>query len=179
MPAPIPDFELPRLKVFPNPWLSVHPTKGPQAAVMVDPAGRDDGPVRWVGAEMEVVRLEERKSTDPRGHRQFARLKFPSLKAGLLSGDPIELPDTGYYRRQLQDGALVPADDFTRSVSKARFADLAAAKAAGVAELESNHPGRWAQLAKHFGFDGSAPVTEPTTTTTTTETTEQPRKAAK
>lgn len=161
------DFELPKLKVLPNPWLLVHPTKGPQAAVMVDPAGRDDGPTRWLGAEVEVVLLEKREKSDPRRNRQFARMKF-ALSADLLSGEPIEVADTGYYRKHLEDGALVPCDEFTRTRGKARFTDLAAAKKAGVAELEAHHPGRWALLAKHFGLEGTPSAAAPAAPTTAT-----------
>lgn len=48
------------IKVLPNPWQFIHPELGPQAACPTDASGRDDSPLRWVGAARKFVTVEKR-----------------------------------------------------------------------------------------------------------------------
>jgi len=151
MPLPLKTF-----KVFPNPWALIHHEIGPQGACPTDNGGRDDGPLRFVGATREAYNTEAREGTkigelvasDPRGHRGFARFRYPSLSADLLSGTPIDLPaSSGYNRQRLEQGDLIPADERTAKAVKCKYADLNAAKTDAVAKFDADHgKGSWLEL---------------------------------
>lgn len=157
------------LRVFPNPWALIHHELGPQGACPTDNGGREDGPLRFVGAVREPFGVEKREgfkvngldASDPRGSRAFGRFRYPGLNADLTSGTPIEVPaSSGYYKQRLQQGDLVPADERTAKFVGSKFADLKAAKAAGVAAFDADHGGgSWLELEKLLG-DGT-PVAQP------------------
>ena len=165
------------LRVLPNPWTFIHHELGPQGACVVDLAGREDAPLRWVGAQRLSVLVEARESMkigkvtadDPRGNRAFARFVYTGLKGDLLSGEAIELPNTPYYRQQLEQGALIPADKPTSEAARCAFADLNEAKKAGVAVFEADWGrGEYEKLAAEIveanTADKPAPVEKKPTT---------------
>lgn len=147
------------LRVFPNPWAFIHHELGPQGAFPVDPAGRDVRVVTFVGAERVVVKPADRQDlkvgsftvADPRGDGSKVRFRYPGLDAGLTKGTPVELPVTGYYLQALADGSLVPADDKTTKGAKFLYANLEAAKEAGVKKFEADYGvGAWSELEREL-----------------------------
>lgn len=158
------------LRVFPNPWALIHHELGPQGACPNDNGGREDGPLRFVGAVRELHGVEVRDGlkvkdsvvSDPRGNRAFGKFRYPGLSASLTSGTPVEVPaSSGYYRQRLEQGDLVPADEKTAKAVKCAFADMKAAKAAGVAAFDALHgTGSWLELEKLLGADEPAPAPE-------------------
>jgi hypothetical protein len=135
------------IRVLPNPWGFIHHELGPQGRCHEDAGGRGSTP-RYIGAE--PCPDKTRKLTDYESQPNETRLdvwtsvfRFPSLDSTLLGPAPgfekgIELPKTPYYLDRLRDGDLIPADERSGEHG-ARFANLAEAKAAGVAAFEAHY----------------------------------------
>jgi len=163
MPLPLKTF-----KVFPNPWALIHHELGPQAALSTDNGGRDNGPVRFVGAVRSLTDSADKREslavrgvtiTEPVADGTKALFRFPGLKPDFLGGEPVDVPaSSGYYRHALENGDLVPADERTAATVKCKFRDLRAAKEAGVAKFEADHDkGSWIELEGLLAAEAKAP----------------------
>jgi hypothetical protein len=135
------------IRVLPNPWAFIHHELGPQGHCHEDTGGRGTTP-RYIGSEVcpeKTVKLADYESdpTETRLDPWRIVFRFPALDADLLAPAEgfekgIELPKTAYYLDRLRDGDLIPADE--RSAEHgARFATLAEAKAAAVADFEAHY----------------------------------------
>ena len=143
------------IRVLPNPWGFIHHDLGPQARCHLDTNGRGGDP-RFVGAEIAqegVKRLTnyEATSNDNRLDEWVIPFHYPALNP-LLDGaaedveDGIEFARTPYYLDRLRDGDLIPADTRTAELD-CRFASLAEARAAGIANFEAHFgAGTFAEL---------------------------------
>jgi hypothetical protein len=135
------------IRVLPNPWGFIHHELGPQGSCHEDTGGRGSTP-RYIGAELDTDRIKrlaeyEKEPTETRLDPWLIVFRFPALNAELLAPavgfeKGIELPKTPYYLDRLRDGDLIPADPRSGEHG-ARFANLAEAKAAGVAAFEAHY----------------------------------------
>ncbi len=152
------------IRVLPNPWAFVHHEIGPQGRCHEDTGGRGSTP-RYIGAELcpdKTVKLADYESqpNETRLDPWQIVFRFPALDASLLVPAKgfekgIELPKTAYYLDRLRDGDLIPAD--SRSAEHgARYATLAEAKAAAVADFEAHYGERAFAEAFPAFADGDA-----------------------
>lgn len=112
------------LRVLPNPFHAFDKEGVPCAVVPRDPAA--DGGVggQYVGARVDpnATKVFEKlpKGDELRKPRQRIRYSYcgiaaadPELIEKLVASEPIELPVSPYYKRQIADGALIAADPAT------------------------------------------------------------------
>jgi hypothetical protein len=119
------------LRVIANPYLALDVDDRPSAVVQLEGVRG-----RYVGAELDVPDSEREKKHIYR-----------------FTGQPVTVPDTAYYRRQIDDGALVPADEATaKLVGKEKFGDaaIAAVKAIALDEHRARF-GKDAEIAEPLG----------------------------
>jgi hypothetical protein len=161
------------IRVFPNPWAFIHHEIGPQGRCHEDTGGRGSTP-RYIGSEPcpeKTVKLADYESqpNETRLDPWLVFFKFPALDASLLAPakgfeQGIPLPKTAYYLDRLRDGDLIPADGRSGEHG-ARFATLAEAKAAAIADFDAHYgEGSFAEAFPAFAEAASEPASPALTT---------------
>lgn len=122
------------LRVLANPWLHIHiyadGVPRPACAVPVDLAEHVPGPTnRCVGARIESVVETQKRLTMRVGTKSVQRRPKREEIYWAFASDPETIPNTGYYRDRIQEGALIPADAETAKLAGVPFVEPAQALA--------------------------------------------------
>jgi hypothetical protein len=120
------------LRVFPNPWAARDKDGVPCGVCPRDVEKDGGGRASFVGARIDPQHtkvLQELAETEIRKPQQRTRYQFmglaaddPQLREKMLALEPIELPETRYYKDQIAQGALLAADAAT--AAKARIKEF-------------------------------------------------------
>lgn len=121
------------LRVYPNPWAARDKDGVPCGLCPRDPAADAGGPGKFVGARVDAKRTVVLQKLEPyelRSAMQRTLYEYvgvasedAALLEKLMESDPIELPETKYYKERLRERALLPADKETAALADVRFQD--------------------------------------------------------
>ena len=102
------------LRVYPNPYLHVDAEGRPCAIVPYEPANGNDVAMskRFVGMTMKHA-ITFTAPRDAKGNIPSGQQDVQSTWFEPTSDEPVELPDTAYYRAAIRAGELIPADEAT------------------------------------------------------------------
>lgn len=142
------------LRVLPNPWLHLHPYADgiwrPCCVVACDPVEHSPVPGRYVGA-MPDVAVETVPAATLRVGRSVVRTQRSRHDLyWKFATEPVEIPNTGYYRDQIRQHALVAADAETAQAAGVKFVEpaqvLETEKAAATASFDALYgEGSWTE----------------------------------
>jgi len=141
------------LRVLPNPWLHIHVypdgTACPVAAVGVDMVEHVPSPNRYVGARIAGAVETTPRKTMTVGKLHVVRQRARHEISWEFATEPETIPNTGYYRDQLQARALIAADAESAGAAGIKFRDpaevLEEERSKAIAAFEAAHgAGSWA-----------------------------------
>lgn len=140
------------LLVYPNPWAAFDKDGTPCGICPRDPEWDGGGPLQFVGARIDKSKTRVtqvlQRGDDIRSPMQRTAYEYmgisssdPDLRQKLFALEPIEIPNTRYYRDRLRDRALLPADkvqaERDQAAAQAELQAKVAAKAEHVAARAS------------------------------------------
>lgn len=132
------------LRVLPNPWGHVHVYADgvPRPCVAVQSDMHEHVAGRYIGATADAVETRPGKTVRV-GSKSVTMQSARHELHWTFATEPVELPNTGYYRDRLKEGSLVAADEATARAANVKFREpaevLAEAKARAVATFDDQH----------------------------------------
>lgn len=101
-----------KLRVLPNPWACIDHMGRPCGTVPCDPVEHVTVDRRWVGATPRARLLNKQESYRVRGVEVVTRGADHDL-VWEFATEPVELPNTAYYRERICQGDLIAVDQKT------------------------------------------------------------------
>jgi len=98
-----------RLKVLPNPWSCIDHLGRPCGVVPCDPVEHVQAQRRWVGAKPKAVQTAPRVAHMVKTTLVVVQEAQHDLTWS-YSTEPVEVPNTPYYRERVKQGDLIAAD---------------------------------------------------------------------
>jgi hypothetical protein len=155
------------LRVYPNPWTYIDHLGRPAGVVRLDPFEHNSNRA-WVGARIADVTVTRKAVTEIIRGKAFQGNASDHDITWEFDDGPIEIPNTAYYRGEINAGSLIAADKLTAQqsgISSADFLDpkqlLDAMKAQAIKDYDAqNGEGAHASFAASRS-DEPAPKTSP------------------
>jgi hypothetical protein len=130
-----------RLRVYTNPYHCVDHNGWPTGACHVDI--QDTDARAYVGARFSRHGTKLLVSRDEAEKMLKNQRTPPQVSAFVFKMDPIELPDSRYYRNALRSGELLPADTFTAALAKVPFKPVEQARTEAMNARRVGFDARW------------------------------------